>query len=237
MSTELLSGEPPTPKVGLDVAPSTASVRRMPQWLWAFFAAGAARLPFLGPIANSQVFYIRDLSLSFWGRYIWLRRALLSGEWPLWDPYVGAGQAAVADGLHQMFLLPALLVRLIGTEVLGFDLWVALPFPLAALGAWIFLAARFSAPASTLGAIAYAVSGPIVSTGNFPNMSWSVAFLPWVLSAVDRVVDNPTPRRVGALAVVVGLQALSGEPVTLFATLLVSGAYACLLYTSPSPRD
>ncbi len=197
--------------------------------LWAVCAAGAAALPFLWAIAHSHVFYIRDLSLSFWGRYLWLRRTLLSGQWPLWDPYIGAGQAAVADGLHQMFLLPALLVRLIGSEAIGFDLWVAMPFPLAALGVWIFLATRFSAPASTLGAIAYAASGPIVSTGHFPNMSWSVAFLPWVLWAVDRVVDNRTPRRVGTLAVVVALQALAGEPVTLFATLTVGSAYAVAL--------
>lgn len=220
MPAELPSSEPPTPTV---VPPG-----RRAAWLWAVCAAAVASLPFLSAIAESRVFYIRDLSQSFWGRYLWLRRALWSGEWPLWDPYVGAGQAAVADGLHQMFLLPALVVRLIGTEVLGFDLWVALPFPLAALGAWCFLARRFSAPASTLGAIAFAVSGPIVSTGNFPNMSWSVAFLPWVVAAVDRVLDTPTPRRVAALAIAVGLQALSGEPVTLLATLVVSSVYAFL---------
>ena len=187
-----------------------------------------ASLPFLSAIAQSRVFYIRDLSQSFWGRYLWLRRALWSGEWPLWDLYVGAGQAAVADGLHQMFLLPALVVRLMGTEVLGFDVWVALPFPLAALGAWFFLARRFSAPASTLGAIAYAVSGPVISTGNFPNMSWSVAFLPWVVAAADCVLDRATPRRMAALAIAVSLQALSGEPVTLLATLVVSSVYAVL---------
>jgi hypothetical protein len=45
-------------------------------------------------------------------------------------------ELAVADALHQLFLLPALAVRLIGSDVVGFNLWVAAPFPLAALGAW-----------------------------------------------------------------------------------------------------
>lgn len=172
------------------------------------------------------MFYIRDLSLYFWGRYLWLRRAWLSGEFPLWDPYVGGGQSAYSDALHQMFLPPSVLARLIGGEVFGFNLWVALPFPLAALGAWGFFARRFSAPASALGALAFALSGPVVSTGNFPNLSWSVAAIPWVLWAADSVVSAPTPRRIAALAVAVALQACAGEPVTQFATISLALAYA-----------
>lgn len=175
------------------------------------------------------MFYIRDLSLHFWGRYLWLRRAWLSGEWPLWDPYVAAGQAAHADALHQMFLPPAILARLVGGEVLGFNLWVAIPFPLAALGTWLFLSRRFSAPASALGAAAFTLCGPVVSTGNFPNMSWSVAGLPWVMWATDALVSAPAPRRVAALAIVVALQALAGEPVTQFATLVLALGYALAL--------
>ena len=84
-----------------------------------------------------------------------------------------------------------------GGEVLGFNLWVAMPFPLAALGAFAFFARRFSASASALGSIAFAVCGPLVSTGNFPNLSWSVAALP--LGAVgDR------RRRLGANAAAAG---------------------------------
>lgn len=207
----------------------TPDVDRPAALAWASLAVCAAALPFLPGLTGSRVFYIRDLSLYFWGRYLWLRRTLLSGDWPLWDPYVGGGQSAVADALHQMFLLPALLVRLMGSEVLGFNLWVALPFPLAALGAWAFFARRFSAPAAALAAIAFSISGPIVSTGNFPNMSWSVAALPWVLWAVDRAASTPAPRHVAELALVVAFQALAGEPVTLLATLVLGLAFALAL--------
>ena len=114
--------------------------RSAPDWLWLCLALCAASIPFLSGLSLSRVFYIRDLSLFFWGRYVWLRRTIFAGEWPLWDPYVGGGQSAVADALHQLFLLPVLAVRLIGSEVVGFNLWVALPFPVAAIGAWAFLA-------------------------------------------------------------------------------------------------
>jgi len=203
-------------------------------WAWALLAVGAATIPFLPGLTGSRVFYVRDLSMSFWGRYLWLRHELLSGSFPLWDPYVGAGQSAAADALHQLFLLPALAVRLIGSEVVGFNLWVATPFPVAAIGAWLFFRRRFPADAAAFGSIAFTLSGPIVSTGNFPNLSWSVAAIPWMLWAVDRVATAATPRRIAALAVVTALQAFSGEPVTLLATLVVVVTFAAIVGVSPA---
>lgn len=209
---------------------------RAPRWAWAGFAAAIALIPFLRGLSGARVFYLRDLSLHFWYAYLWLRRTIRSGDLPFWDPYLGGGQSAVADGMHQMFLLPSLLVRLVGGEVLGFNLWVLVPFPLAAVGAWLFFSRRYSAAASSLGAIAFAVSGPIVATGNFPNMSWSVAALPWVLWAADAVMARPTPRRVAILALAVGCQALAGEPVTMLATLILAGLF--VLVVSPGqPLD
>ena len=196
---------------------------------WAFLPICVALIPFLPGLSNSRVFYVRDLSQYFWGRYLWLRRAWLSGEWPLWDPFVGAGQAAYSDALNQMFLPPSVLVRLVGGEAFGFNLWIALPFPLAALGAWLFLSRRFSPGASTIGSIAFAVCGPVVSTGNVPNLSWSVAALPWVLWATDGVVSRQTRKNVAILAVAIALQSLAGEPVTLFTTLGLMTGYAILM--------
>ena len=200
--------------------------RRTSSWPWLLIVSGLAVLPWLRGYSELRVFYIRDLSLFFWGRYLWLRRAWLAGEWPLWDPYVGGGQSAYSDALHQMFLLPSILARLIGGEALGFNLWVAMPFPLAALGTFAFFARRFSVPASALGAIAFALCGPVVSTGNFPNLSWSVAALPWVLWATDAAVSAPSPRRLATLALVVASQAFAGEPLTHFATLLLALGFA-----------
>jgi hypothetical protein len=192
-------------------------------------AALVASIPFARALTLDRVFYIRDLSLTFWERHVWLRRSLFAGEWPLWDPYAAAGQSAVADGLHQMFLLPVLAIRMLGTEVVGFNLWVALPFPVAALGAYAFFRSRFSPSAAALGAIAFSVSGPVVSTGNFPNLSWSVAALPWVFWAVDRCLRVPNRRRTAAVSGVTAFQVLAGEPVTMVATVAVALAYTLLV--------
>jgi hypothetical protein len=195
-------------------------------WAWPLLAALLAVVPFAGMFSFHRIFHLRDLTLFFWGRYLWLRHSLWSGAWPLWDPYVGGGQSAVADALHQMFLLPALLVRLVGTEVMGFNLWVALPFPLAALGTYAFFRSRFSAPGAALGAIVFAVSGPVVSSGNFPNLSWSIAAMPWVLWAADRLVATARARTAALLAVAAACQALAGEPVSMAATFVAAIVFA-----------
>ena len=210
-----------------------AGIARRAAWPWAWLAVCAAAIPLLPGLTGSRVFYVRDLTIFFWGRYLWLRHELLSGSFPLWDPFVGGGQSAVADALHQLFLLPALAVRLVGSDVVGFNLWVASPFPLAALGAWLFFRRRFAADASALGAIAFSLSGPIVSTGNFPNLSWSAAAIPWALWAVDRVATAATPRHIAALTVVTALQAFAGEPVTLLATVVIGLAFAALVGLPP----
>ena len=178
-ATQPASGRTATPvrAAGTGVARSAGSA-------WAVLAAAVALVPVAQGLTSSRIFYVRDLSLYFWGRYLWFRRALLSGSWPLWDPYVGAGQSAVADALHHVPPAGAGGAAR-GARGLGFNLWVLAPFPLAAWGAWLFFARRFPGPAAAVGAVAYALCGPIISTGDFPNMSWSVAALPWVLWTAD----------------------------------------------------
>jgi hypothetical protein len=192
-------------------------------------AALVSLLPVLAGFSGRRIFYVRDLSSFFWERHLWIRREWLSGHVPLWDPHVGAGQAAYVDALHQMFLLPAVLVRLIGNDAFGFNLWVMTPLPLAAVGTWLFFARRMSHRAAAFGAVVFAASGPVLSTTDFPNLSWSVAMLPWVLWATDRLVVTPRPRAVGILALTVAGQCLAGEPVTQFMTLGMSLCWAAVM--------
>ena len=84
--------------------------------------------------STSSIFVVRDLSMYFWPKHRWLRDTILSGQWPWWDPYLAGGQSAAADALMQTFFPPTMLLRLLLPEVLGFNLWVGLPFPIAALG-------------------------------------------------------------------------------------------------------
>jgi Bacterial membrane protein YfhO len=166
--------------------------------------------------------------VAFRSRFLFLRHSVFSGTVPLWDPYPANGQPAVNDPLYQLFHLPSLLVRLLLPEVIAYNLWIALPVPLAAWGTYLFLRRHVTPAAAALGGIAFAVSGPMVSTTNFPNMSWSVAAVPFVFWAMEMLFERRTPAATVLLAAVVSCQALAGEPVTFAATFASAAAYAML---------
>jgi prepilin-type N-terminal cleavage/methylation domain-containing protein len=162
-------------------------VRRAPESLDArhlslapLLAASVSLLPVLGLFTTGRVFFIRDLSFFFWSRHLWLRHAMFAGA-PWWDPYVAGGQSAVADALYQLLMPITIAIRLLPSDVISFNLWVALPLPVAAIGTHLFLRRQVSEAAAGFGACVFALSGPIVSMLNTPNLAWSVALMPWVL--------------------------------------------------------
>jgi prepilin-type N-terminal cleavage/methylation domain-containing protein len=169
-----------------------------------------------GLFTTTRVFYVRDLSFFFWSRHLWLRHTLFAGQAPWWDPYVAGGQSAIADALNQLMMPITLAVRLLPSDVVSFNLWVALPLPLAALGTYVFLRRYLlDEGAAVFGALVFALSGPIVSMLNLPNLAWSVALMPWVLAGESATW----------IAIAFGLQALCGEPVTWVATGVIAALW------------
>ena len=196
--------------------------------LWPLLVCLLTLTPVLGLFTRSKIFFVRDLSFFFWSRHLWLRRTIFTGSAPWWDPYVAGGQSAIADALNQILMPISLAIRLLPSDVVSFNLWVALPLPVAALGTYVFLQRTRSAAAAALGACAFGLAGVPVSMLNTPNLAWSVAGLPWVMWGTDRLLEASSLRRLAGLAMLFALQALSGEPVTCAATGLVAVAYAAV---------
>jgi hypothetical protein len=203
-------------------------MRWLSRRLWPLLAIAVSAIPVAGAFTLTNVFYVRDLTMTFRSRFLFLRHSIFSGTFPLWDPYPANGQSVVNDALYQLFHLPSLPIRLLLPDVVAYNLWIALPVPLAAWGMYLFLARRVRPPAAAFGALAFAVSGPIVSTTNFPNMSWSVAAVPYVFWALERLLERRTASAVALLAATIATQALAGEPVSLAATLAIAAGYATL---------
>jgi hypothetical protein len=99
---------------------------------------------------------------------------------------------------------------------------------------WLFLRRHVSAASAALGAIVFSASGPVVSSANFPNLSWSIAWIPWIFWAADR--DRATPRwpRFALTSAMIALQMLSGEPVTMVGTTALLVAYAYIFANQTS---
>ena len=205
---------------------------RLPSWLWAALATAVAIFPVAGVFTRTRLFFVRDLTMAFRPRFLFLRHSIASGTFPFWDPYTAHGQPAINDALYQLFHLPSLAIRLLLPEVEAYNAWIALPVPLAALGMYLFLRRQVRPPSAALGAVAFALAGPIVSSTNFPNMSWSICAVPFVFWALERVFERRTLASAALLALMVALQALAGEPVSLVTTLVIALGYATL----PLPR-
>jgi 6-pyruvoyl-tetrahydropterin synthase related domain len=197
---------------------------------WLVAVAGVATLAVSRAFSCSHVFYLRDLAGYFWPHHLWLRRTVWSGFLPLWAPGAGLGYATIADPNLQMLFPLTIGFRLVLPDVPGFNLMVALPVPLGALGAFVFLRRRFTGAAAATGALVFALSGPFLSTLAAPNLSSSAALVPWELWTLDRFVEDSSIRRGVALAVAIALIALAGEPLSLAAAGIVSVAYAAAMF-------
>ena len=200
--------------------------RRVP---WPVTVAGIATLAVIRAVSSSHVFYLRDLAGYFWPHHLWLRRTVWSGFLPLWAPGAGLGYATVADSNLQLLFPLTIAARLILPDVLGFNLMVALPVPLGAVGAYVFLHRRFPGSAAAVGALAFALSGPFLSTLTAPNLSSTAALVPWVLWTLDRLVEHQSVRRGATLGVAIALTALAGEPLSLVGVTILSVAYAVVM--------
>src|SRR6188508_1404522 len=167
-------------------------MRKLPRGFWPLLAVAVAIVPVAGVFTLSRLFVVRDLALTFRSRFLFIRHTIFSGSFPLWDPYTANGQSAVNDALYQLFHLPSLAIRLLLPETLAYNLWVALPVPLSAIGMYLFLRRHVRPASATLGAFAFAASGPIVSSTNFPNMSWSICMVPYVFWTLERLFERRT---------------------------------------------
>src|SRR5258707_13499567 len=114
-------------------------MRRLPRGIWPLLALIVATMPVAGVFTLSRIFFVRDLTMAFRSRFLFLRHAVDSGTFPLWDPYTADGQPAVNDALYQLFRLTSLPIRRLLPEVVAYTVWIAAPVPLAALGMYLFL--------------------------------------------------------------------------------------------------
>ncbi len=196
---------------------------RRPVW-WAIPVV-AALVALRGLFTLTNIFYVRDLAGFFWPVHLWLRDSIYAGRGVAWSPAIGFGRSVISDPVFHILFPPAVLLRLL-PDVPGFNLFVALPFPVTALGCALFFGRRCSAVAASAGACVFVLSGAMLSSGNMPNLAWSAAAIPWVLWATDRLLEKASIGRFATLAAVFALHYLAGEPVTLLGGAVTTVCYA-----------
>ncbi|WP_165227951.1 YfhO family protein [Aquisphaera insulae] len=153
------------------------------------------------------------------------RAMLRRGRIPLWNPHSGMGAPHLANGQSAVFD-PINAIAYATTIPFALGWMAAIRLWIAGLGA--FLLARFwglGAWSRWFAGLAYPFCGFLVVWLLYPVTPVAI-WLPWILLASDRSLEDPRPRSAGLLAIVVALAILGGHIQTAAHVLLAALAFA-----------
>ena len=198
-----------------------------------------SRLPELILIIALAILFYRLLlgEVLFWGTpglqfMPWRQMAfdqLRQGHLPLWNPLVGNGAPLLANYQTAVFYPPNWLNLILPVEhAMG---WLGILHLLwAGLGMMAYLRRmgldRFG---QGVGALAFALSGYLVSRFGILSITSAAPWLPWMLWAIDGLWPAEglaLRRRVALLAATVAMQLLAGHAQTTFYSLTLAALYS-----------
>ncbi len=178
-------------------------------WRWIFFG---------------EVLYWGTPLFQFWPWHQLVKTITLSGEWPLWNPYLGNGTPLLAN-LQSAVFYPPNLIYLILPVPHAFTLSVILHIALAGLLMYAYPryigVSRFGA---TVAALTYMFSGYLMGRLQFITMVNAYAWLPLLLLLAERLVTHRKIQDVIWLSFILAVQILAGHAQLWFYSLcLISG--------------
>jgi hypothetical protein len=138
---------------------------------------------FAPALLGSGDFVYRDAGRMHAPMKRWIGEEIRAGRLPEWNPYSGLGTPVLANGFDAV-MHPFTALTVILSPGAAMKAWVLLSFALAAAGAFAWarvLSGSHAAAAVT--AIAFALSGPLVSSSDNVQYLTAYAALPWVLAA------------------------------------------------------
>lgn len=186
----------------------------------------------LGP----RVFFQRDIHTVWYPQVETFVRAVAERAWPLWNPYAAFGLPLLADPSYQV-LYPPTWLNLVMPPALYYKLFVF--FHCLGAAAGVYLLARrwgLSSLASFVGGSVFGASGPLLSAASLFHHYAGAAWMPWVLVALDRLLEAPVLRRAAALGAVASLQVLAGSgDLCLMTAMAAVGYVAALGFTGSRP--
>lgn len=192
-----------------------------------------AHPPMLG-IGDKALFPGWDATRVFWADLEFFRRSLAGGELPLWNPYDRAGYPFVAEPQSGVF--DPVVLLLVGFALL----WGSAPswlivvksviyYGIASSGIAAFLRGRALPTWATVLGVAVFVLCPRMDKLKDQSGLWPIAWMGWLLWAIDRCAAKPSWQRGAALGAIASLVVLSGYPPMAFRIALFAAPYALLV--------
>lgn len=185
-----------------------ARARRSHAWLVAILLA----VFFAPALFTSLQFVYRDNGRMHAPMKRWIAEELRHGRLPQWNPYSGLGTPVLGNGIDAV-LHPFNLLLVALPEGVGFKAWVLLSLALAAAGGYVWARTLTCSPRSAaVAALAFGLSGPLVSSSDNVTYLTTYAALPWLFAAVHAFVARGGPRRLALVAAASLVCAAGGDP-------------------------
>ena len=179
----------------------------------------------LGLTPPAQSFIDLDIREYFFPSFEFLRRSVLSGELPLWNPYQLAGYPFAAT-LQPAVYYPLLAGLIPLPTALALSVHLVLHVWLAGAFVWAFARGqRLGLPAALGAALTYMLSAPIMTAVFNTAMLSTMVWLPAIFWRLDRYASRSDGRNVALLAVVLAMSFLAGSPQIFLYTSLAGAAY------------
>jgi len=176
---------------------------------------------------------LADVAILYQPGFLYGRREVFSGRFPLWNPYSFAGSPFMANMQSALFS-PFTLAGYLVPESKAPAVMAILRLLVAGLSMfWFLRLVQLSRPASALGAIAFMFSGFMTVSLQCAHAS-VVAWLPLMMGLVLRIRSSPSWGNVGLLALVSTAQIAGGHPETSVHVFL--GVFALTLFLMRGPR-
>ncbi|MET0400888.1 MAG: hypothetical protein ABW123_00740, partial [Cystobacter sp.] len=167
-----------------------------------------ASLALLGRgLLPGQAFFFRDVLHYYWPIQAMHWRL---GAVPQWNPFHQGGLPFLAD-IHTGVLYPPNVLFAVFSFPTAYALVLVLHHFVGQLGLFSFLRGKglASIPALT-GALAFGLSGHVASLSHAGPLLLGLAWVPWVLVALQSRLAPP--RKLALLALLLALQLISGDP-------------------------
>ena len=169
--------------------------------------------------------YWGDVGIYFYPMWEFVRRCLLQGELPFWNPYINGGQPLIGNPQMGVFYPLTPLLLWLPTER-WLSLMTALHLLWSGVGMMLWLRALGCSPlASAWGACAWMGCTAVVARAQFPPFLMSIGWYPWVLWGVERVWQQPGWRYALWLAGIGALCIMAAHPQSAYMIALAAALY------------
>lgn len=190
------------------------------------------------PFFNRETRY-SDLVIAHWPNALFLRQSVLErAEFPLWRNTIMAGQPFAANPLNKT-AYPLQWFVLLLPPTLHLNGMIVVHLLLAGIGMGVWArAVGLPTTAAALSALAYTLSPALLAhTGaGHLDILYALAWWPWLMLAVQRMMMLRVRASILALAVSAALVFLADVRVSLFAFLTAGGYAAYCLYRAGKGR-